>query len=95
MSIRSTALISILALASPVLADAPPAPIDALELGAPVESARLDLVAVESGAALELFGLSSGVTTGLIVGVIALTGFITMTDGSDDTGGVVVPPAAH
>jgi hypothetical protein len=63
----------------------------AAEQAAVVETAKLDTAAVEQTAALELFGLSSGVTTGLIFGAVALTTFVVTTDG--DAQGIVPPPS--
>jgi hypothetical protein len=55
-----------------------------------VETAKLDVAVVEQSAALELFGLSSSVTTGLIFGAVAVTTFVVTTDG-DAQGG----PSQH
>lgn len=63
----------------------------AAEQAAVVETAKLDTAAVEQTAALELFGLSSGVTTGLIFGAVALTTFVVTTDG--DAQGMPTPNA--
>ena len=61
----------------------------AAEKAAVVETAKLDTAAVEQTAAFELFGLSAGVTTGLVFATVALTTFVVTTDGNAQ--GIQVP----
>lgn len=90
---RAIALALVAALALPALAeDLPPVP-PAAPIAAPaaapavIESAQLDVAAVEEGASLELFGLSSAETSALIFLVVAIT--ITVATQGDAEG---VPP---
>jgi hypothetical protein len=58
-----------------------------------IETAKLDTDAVLHAAAAEAFGLSPGVTTGLIFAVVSFTLFTIGTDGTPEGIQIPVPPA--
>jgi hypothetical protein len=100
---KALALVASAAIATGVLADEPlvaavvdapiitttEAALTAATEAAVVQTAKLDAALVETSS-MELFGLSSSVTTGLVFFTVALTTFVVTTDG--DAGGV---PATH
>ena len=87
------ASLSILALAAPALADELAAPPQALEAAAVVETAQLDPVAIQSGAAVEAVTPSSSITLGLVFGVVTMTVYVASTDSTGTE--AIVPPASH
>jgi hypothetical protein len=94
MRTKSLALLVSVALSTGVLADEPVVAVAAADQAAVIETARLDTEAVETGAAVQFFGLSPNVSIGLIFAAISITSFNLMTKGEDHYHvGVPVPPA--
>jgi hypothetical protein len=89
MKNKALALLAGVALSATAFADETVVVTPAADQAAVVETAKLDTTAVEQTAAVEMFGMSSGVTTGLIFGVVAVTTFVVTTDG--DAQGIQVP----